>query len=62
MDSIVNGGNIVCTGMNDAVAIGKMAARMIVSYLNDGTMPASRTIKLTPAVCSIENVNEYLAQ
>lgn len=59
MQSIANGGNIVCTGMNDAVAFGNMSARLIVSYLNNGTLPESRYIKQTPAVCSIENLSDY---
>ena len=59
MESISNGGPIVCTGMNDTHAFGVLAARIIVPYLNDGTLPQSNNIIQDPVVCTIDNLSDY---
>lgn len=59
MESISNGGHIVCTGMNDTHAFGVLATRLIVAYLNDGTLPASKNVIQDPTVCTIDNLSDY---
>lgn len=59
MESIKNGGSIVCTGMNDTHAFGVLSTRILVAYLNDGTLPESNNIIQQPVICTIDNVDEY---
>lgn len=59
MESIANGGSIVCTGMNDTHAFGVLATKIIVAYLNDGTLPQSNNIIQDPVVCTIDNLSTY---
>lgn len=61
MDSIKNGGSIVCTGMNDTNSFAVLSTRMLVAFLNDGTMPVSRNIIQNPIICTSENVDQYYA-
>ena len=59
MESIKNGGSIVCTGMNDTHAFGVLSTRILVAYLYDGTLPESNNIIQQPVICTIDNVDEY---
>lgn len=59
MESIASGGSIVCTGMNDTHAFGVLATKIIVAYLNDGTLPQSNNIIQDPVVCTIDNLSTY---
>ena len=59
MESIKNGGSIVCTGMNDTHAFGVLSTRILVAYLNDGTLPESNNIIQQPVICTIDNDDEY---
>lgn len=59
MESIANNGSIVCTGMNDTHAFGVLSAKILVAYLNDGTLPQSNNIVQDPVVCTIDNIGDY---
>ena len=52
-------GALVCTGMNDTHAFGVLSTRILVAYLNDGTLPESNNIIQQPVICTIDNVDEY---
>ena len=57
----VKDGSIVCTGMNDTNSFAVLSTRMLVAFLNDGTMPVSRNIIQNPIICTSENVDQYYA-
>ena len=36
-----------------------LSTRILVAYLNDGTLPESNNIIQQPVICTIDNVDEY---
>jgi len=59
LEIMKNGGPIVALGLNSPYQVGEAAARTILGYLNDGTLPSSKTQKLDPALVTPENVDDY---
>jgi ribose transport system substrate-binding protein len=56
---MVAGGPIVALGLNSPYQVGEAAARVILGYLNDGTLPASKTLQLKPTLVTPDNVKQY---
>lgn len=52
-------GPIKALGLNSPVEVGQAAARAIIAYLVDGTIPASKTMVLKPALVTKENMDTY---
>ncbi len=56
---MMNGGPIVVLGLNNPVTVGEVAARTILSFLNDGTLPAAQKLIMAPAKLTPDNVADY---
>lgn len=53
------GGPIVALGLNSPYEVGEAAARVLLGYLNDGTIPESKTLQLQPTLVTPETVDQY---
>ena len=51
--------DIVALGLNSPYEVGEAAVRVILGYLNDGTIPDSKTLQLEPTLVTPENVQDY---
>jgi ribose transport system substrate-binding protein len=58
MKIIADGGAMKAIGLNDPVRMGKAAANALLSYINNGELPASRRSMLNPITATPENINE----
>ncbi|NBH80391.1 hypothetical protein D3Z52_20000 [Clostridiaceae bacterium] len=52
-------GPIVALGLNSPYEVGEAAVRVLLAYLNDGTIPDSKTLRLQPTLVTPENVEQY---
>lgn len=52
-------GPIVALGLNSPYEVGEAAVRVVLGYLNDGAVPASKTLQLEPTLVTPENVQDY---
>lgn len=52
-------GPIVALGLNSPNEVGEVAGRALLGYLNDGTLPESKTLKMEPTLVTPDNVDEY---
>lgn len=59
LEIMKSGGPIKAIGLNSPVEVGQAAARAMLAFLNDGLLPASRTMVLKPALVTPSNVDEY---
>ena len=53
------GGPIVALGLNSPYEVGEAAGRVLLGYLNDGTLPASKTLQMSPTLVTPDNVDDY---
>lgn len=53
------GGPIVALGLNSPYEVGEAAGRVLLGYLNDGTLPASKTLQMSPTLVTPDTVDEY---
>ena len=51
--------DIVALGLNSPYEVGEAAVRVILGYLNDGTIPVAKTLQLEPTLVTPENVQDY---
>ena len=56
---MLDDGPIVALGLNSPYEVGEAAVRVILGYLNDGTIPDSKTLQLEPTLVTPENVQDY---
>lgn len=50
MKFMLDDGPIVALGLNSPYEVGEAAVRVILGYLNDGTIPDSKTLQLEPTL------------
>ena len=56
---MLDNGPIVALGLNSPYEVGEAAVRVILGYLNDGTIPVAKTLQLEPTLVTPENVQDY---
>ncbi len=56
---MMNNGPIVALGLNSPYEVGEAAVRVVLGYLNDGTIPESRTLQMEPTLVTPDNVQDY---
>ncbi len=56
---MMNDGPIVVLGLNNPVEVGEVAARTILGYLNDGTLPIGKKLVMEPSKVTPDNVKDY---
>ncbi len=59
LEIMKDGGGIVALGLNSPYEVGEAAARVLLGYLNDGTLPASKTLQMEPSLVTPDNVDDY---
>ena len=52
-------GPIVALGLNSPYEVGEAAARVLLGYLEDGTVPTAKTLQMEPTLVTPENVDDY---
>lgn len=59
LEIMKDGGPIVALGLNSPYQVGEAAARTILGYLNDGTLPATKTLQMEPTLVTPDIVDDY---
>lgn len=59
LEIMKEGGPIVALGLNSPYEVGEAAARTVLGYLNEGTLPASKTLQMEPSLVTPDNVDDY---
>lgn len=59
LEIMKEGGPIVALGLNSPYEVGEATGRIAVGYLNDGSLPTSKTLQMTPTLVTPDNVDEY---
>ena len=59
LEIMKDNGPIVALGLNSPYEVGEAAARVLLGYLEDGTVPSSKTLQMEPSLVTPENVDEY---
>lgn len=59
MENMKAGGPITALGVNSPTEIAQVAGRTVLGYLNDGTLPAGKAIRMDPSLISPANVDDY---
>lgn len=58
LEAIKNGSMIQFISCQDPVGMGMIAADLLLSYLENGTLPEARILHLEPIEASVDNINE----
>lgn len=59
LEIMKDGGPIVALGLNSPYEVGEAAARTILGYLNDGTVPTTKTLQMEPTLVTPDIVDDY---
>ena len=59
LEIMKDGGPIVALGLNSPYQVGEAAARTILGYLNDGTLPPTKTLQMEPTLVTPDIVDDY---
>lgn len=59
LEIMKDGGPIVALGLNSPYQVGEAAARTILGYLNDGTLPTTKTLQMEPTLVTPDIVDDY---
>lgn len=59
LEIMKNGGPIVALGLNSPYEVGENAARVLLGYLNEGTVPDAKRLNMAPTLVTPDNVDDY---
>lgn len=59
MENMIAGGPIKALGVNSPTEIAQVAGKAVLAYLNDGTLPAGKAIRMEPSLITEANVDEW---
>ncbi len=59
LEIMKDGGPIVALGLNSPYEVGEAAARTILGYLNEGTIPSTKTLQMEPTLVTPDMVDDY---
>lgn len=59
MENMIAGGPIKALGVNSPTEIAQTAGKTVLAYLNDGTLPAGKAIRMEPSLITETNVNDW---
>lgn len=59
LEIMKEGGPIVALGLNSPYEVGEAAGRIAIGYLNDGSLPDSKALQMTPTLVTPDNVDDY---